>query len=103
MRRVLQDKASEGLSTSSALERTLWTDQGNRMFLAERTSGHMVEVLSLHDLFNLYQQEIVGRYHCGEEVQDAETFRKSNLLFLSGEELPGCWTDPHYREDKPRH
>ncbi len=67
------------------------------MFLLERSSGHMVEVLSLNDLFNLYHEEVVGRYHYGEEVQDPEKFRKSGLVFLSGEELPRCWTDPDYR------
>jgi len=70
------------------------------MFLNERTSGHMVEVLSLNDLFNLYKDEVVGRYHYGEEVQDPEKFKKSDLIFLSGEELPRCWTNPHYRNNE---
>ena len=70
------------------------------MFLNERTSGHMVEVLSLNDLFNLYKDEVVGRYHYGEEVQDPEKFKKSDLVFLSGEELPRCWTNPHYRNNE---
>jgi hypothetical protein len=70
------------------------------MFLNERTSGHMVQVLSLDDLFNLYKNEIVGRYQYGEEVQEPEKLKKSDLVFLSGEELPCCWTDPHYRDNK---
>ena len=70
------------------------------MFLHERTTGHMVEVLALGDLFDLYKDEVVGRYQYGEEVQDPETFRKSDLVFLSGEELPRCWTDPHYRDNE---
>ena len=37
----------------------------NIMFLNERTSGHMVEILSLDDLFNLYKDEVVGCYHSG--------------------------------------
>ena len=68
------------------------------MFLKERTSGHMVEVLGLRDLFNLYHDEIIGRYQHGEEVGDPEKFKKSELVFLSGEELPRCWTDPEYRD-----
>ena len=60
----------------------------------------MVEVLSLDDLFNLYKDEVVGCYQYGEEVQDPEKFKKSDLVFLSGEELPRCWTDPHYRDNK---
>jgi len=70
------------------------------MFLNERTTGHMVEVLSLGDLFDLFKDEVVGRYQYGEEVQDPEKFKKSDLNFLSGEPLPRCWTDPHYRDDE---
>ena len=70
------------------------------MFLSERTTGHMVEVLSLGDLFDLFKDEVVGRYQYGEEVQDPEKFKKSDLMFLSGESLPRCWTDPHYRDNE---
>jgi len=70
------------------------------MFLNERTTGHMVEVLSVGDLVDLFKDEVVGRYQYGEEVQDPEKFKKSDLVFLSGEELPRCWTDPHYRDNE---
>lgn len=72
------------------------------MFLNQRSSGHMVEILSLRDLFDPYYTDVVGRYHYGEEVQDPEKFAKADLEFLSGEELPRCWTDPHYRDDQLR-
>jgi hypothetical protein len=75
---------------------------GEEMFPNERSSGHMVEVLSLRDLFDPYYTDIVGRYHYGEEVQDPEKFNKANLVFLSGEDLPRCWTDSHYRDDEVR-
>ena len=70
------------------------------MLLKERMTGHMVEVLSLVDLINLNCDEVVGRYQEGEEAQDPAKFKKANLVFLSGEELPRCWTDPHYRDDE---
>ena len=70
------------------------------MLLNERTTGHMVEVLSLGDLFDLFKDEVVGRYQYGEEAQDPDKFKKSDLNFLSGEPLPRCWTDPHYRDDE---
>lgn len=70
------------------------------MLLKERTSGHMVEALNLVDLINPNCDEVQGRSQEGEEVQDAVMYRKSNLIFLSGEELPRCWTDPHYRDDE---
>ena len=60
----------------------------------------MVEVLSVGDLVDLFKDEVVGRYQYGEEVQDPEKFKKSDLIFLSGESLPRCWTDPHYRDDE---
>ena len=70
------------------------------MFLKEKANGHLVEVLSLNDLFDPFHERLVGRYHYGEEVQEAEKFEKSGLTFLSGEALPRCWTDPHYRDDE---
>ena len=70
------------------------------MLLKERQTGHMVEVLSWIDLINLNCDEIVGRYQEGEDVQEPKRFKKTDLIFLSGEELPRCWTDPHYRDDE---
>lgn len=70
------------------------------MFLKERKSNHMVEVLAPEELFDLFRDEISGRYQQGEEAQEPENFKKSNLVFLSGEKLPRCWTDSHYRDDE---
>lgn len=73
------------------------------MLLKQRSSGHMVEVLNLLDLMNLNRDEVEGCYQEGEEQQDPETFQKTDLVFLSGEALPRCWTDPHYRDAELRH
>ena len=70
------------------------------MLLKERSSGHMVEVLGIIDLINLNCDEVVGRYQEGEDVQDPIKLKKADLIFLSGEELPRCWTDPHYRDEE---
>ncbi len=70
------------------------------MFLKDKRNGHMVEILGTNDLFNLYRVDIVGRYLFGEEAQEPETFHKTDLIFLSGEELPRCWLDPEYREEE---
>lgn len=70
------------------------------MFLKDVTNGNLVEVLSITDLFNPFNTDIVGRYHYGEEVQEPEKFAKENLTFLSGEVLPRCWTDAHYRNNE---
>ena len=69
------------------------------MLLKEKHNGHLLAVEHLTDLFNLNHEAIEGRYQYGEEEQDPELFRKTDLVFLSGEELPRCWTDPHYRDD----
>ena len=68
------------------------------MLLKEKASGDLLEVGELSDLFNLNHPEIIGRYQGGEAQQDPEKFKKADLKFLSGEELPRCWTDPHYRD-----
>jgi len=60
----------------------------------------MIDVLSLVDLINPNRDEIIGRYQEGEEAQDPMKFKKASLIFLSGEKLPRCWTDPHYRDDE---
>jgi hypothetical protein len=70
------------------------------VFLNHKSDGKMVEVLSLSDLFNPNHHEIVGRFQAGEELQDPEKFSKTELEFLSGEALPKCWLDVHYRDNE---
>jgi hypothetical protein len=67
------------------------------MFLKDRISEKLVEVLDTRDLFDPNLARISGRFHAGEEMQDAADFAKSELIFPSGEALPRCWRDPHYR------
>jgi len=70
------------------------------MFLKEKATGDLIEVLSVKDLFDPFLNELVGRYQHGEEVQDPEKFKKLDLVFPSGEMMPLCWIDPHYREQE---
>ena len=51
-------------------------------------------------MINPFNTDVEGRYHYGEEVQEPERFKKTNLIFLSGEKLPKCWIDPHYRNNE---
>jgi hypothetical protein len=69
------------------------------MFLKDKTNGELVEILTLRELFDPFQGEVVGRYQQGEEEQDPEKLKKAELLFPSGEILPKCWVDPHYKDD----
>ena len=68
------------------------------MLLEHRPSGSLVEVLTLEDLYNPCRTYITGQLQMGEEMQDPEIFQKSELIFPSGETLPRCWWDAHYRE-----
>ena len=70
------------------------------MLLKEKTSGHIVEVLDLNRLGDCARSTVRGRLHYGEEAQDPEPFDKQVLCFLSGEDLPRCWMDPHYRDEE---
>jgi hypothetical protein len=68
------------------------------MLLRHRSSGTLVEIISLDKLFNPCLTEIVGICHAGEELQDPATYIKSEMIFPSGEPLPICWLDAHYRD-----
>jgi hypothetical protein len=70
------------------------------MLLKQQESGHLIEVLSLSDLFDPTLAQVVGRLDFGEELQDPEKYQKSELVFPSGEALPRCWLDLHYRDQE---
>ncbi len=67
------------------------------MFVAEKATGHLIEVLDTNALFDPHMTAVQGSLHYGEEAQDPEPYPKSELVFPSGEPLPVCWTDPDYR------
>ena len=67
------------------------------MYLKEKKSGDMVELLDMRSLLDPTKATIVGRYHAGEEMQDPATFAKVDLCFPSDEELPKCWLDAGYK------
>ena len=72
------------------------------MYLKQKTESHLVEVLSLSDLISPTHATVAGRLHYGEEVGDPDKFAKTSLVFPSGEELPRCWLDAHYRDQELR-
>jgi len=69
------------------------------MYLKDKNSGDLVEVLDVKALADPFQATIKGRFHVGEELQDSEEFNKSNLIFPSDESLPRCWVDPNYKKN----
>jgi hypothetical protein len=70
------------------------------MFLREKTRGHLVEVLKTEELFDPVKSEFTGRLNYGEDLPDPQMFKKSDVEFPSGEPLPRCWTDVHYRDSE---
>jgi len=67
------------------------------MYLKHRPTGDLVEVLDLRSLIDPFREKVAGRFHAGEELQEPASFAKAELFFPSGEALPRCWIDPHYR------
>ena len=67
------------------------------MFLQHKRSGDLIEILDVENLYDPCQSNIMGRFHCGEEMQEPEKFAKSEVIFPSGESLPTCWLEADYR------
>ena len=67
------------------------------MYLKHEMSGDLIEVVAVQDLVDPCAEAISGRRHAGEELQDPESFPKTELKFPSGEALPRCWLDPAYK------
>jgi hypothetical protein len=69
------------------------------MFLKRRDNDDMIEILDTEALGDPAEPDVPGRLHAGEEMQDEERFEKEDLLFPSGESLPRCWRDLHWRDE----
>ena len=68
------------------------------MYLKHKMSGDFVEILDVGALIDPCMAALKGRYHAGEELQEAVEFDKTELVFPSGEGLPQCWLNPQYQE-----
>jgi len=68
------------------------------MYLKDKSNGDLVEVLDINALIDPNCTDIKGRYHAGEEMPEPTQFNKATLQFPSGESLPKCWLDPHYKD-----
>ena len=67
------------------------------MYLRDKKSGDMVEVLDMAAMLDPCREQLEGRFHAGEELQDPAVFSKDQLEFPSGEALPRCWIDASYK------
>ena len=68
------------------------------MFLKYLPNNDLIEVLNLPDVINPFTQTIHGKSQSGEDTRSIDDFNKCDLAFPSGEPLPLCWRDVHYRD-----
>ena len=67
------------------------------MFLKDLNTRGLIEVLELKDVFDPFSTRVRGRTQVGEDTMDEVEVDKAQLTFPSGEVLPRCWRDSHYR------
>ena len=70
------------------------------MLLKLRDQNVIVKVSDITMLLDPFADCVEGRMQWGEEQQDKEPLRKADLCFLSGEPLPQCWLNSHYRDSE---
>ncbi len=51
-------------------------------------------------MFDPLRPTFTGRLNIGEDMPEPEQFQKTQVCFPSGEPLPRCWVDVHYRDDE---
>jgi len=69
------------------------------MLMQFRRGGGVVEVMSPEDLWDPMVVELMVDVQIENETsKEPELISKRELCFLSGERLPTCWLDPHYRD-----
>jgi hypothetical protein len=67
------------------------------MFLKNVNTGDLAQIIELDKLTDPNSSTVTVRYHAGEEAGDPVDVAKAELTFPSGETLPKCWMDAHYR------
>ena len=67
------------------------------MLLKSKEEDALIEINEVNELINPLTEEVKGQVQAGEEEQPPESFKKSDLVFPSGEDLPQCWLDSNYR------
>ncbi|WP_038247986.1 hypothetical protein [Ghiorsea bivora] len=67
------------------------------MYVRNLKSGDLAQIDKLAELTDPTAKSVTLHYFSGEEVGEPELVEKNELVFPSGEKLPKCWLDPHYR------
>ena len=66
------------------------------MFMKEASSNELIRIDDVSELASPLESQVKGRRQTSQEEQDTTLFKKSNLMFPSGEALPKCWLDADY-------
>jgi hypothetical protein len=74
--------------------------EASLMLLQLKDSGELVKILDVQELINPNQDLVHAQEQEGQEEQQADSYKKENLAFPSGESLPRCWLDADYRNAK---
>jgi len=67
------------------------------MFLRNAKNGDLAQVVAVSELTDPNSSFVTVKFQAGEEEGDPERVEKSDVTFASGEALPKCWRDAHYR------
>jgi len=67
------------------------------MFLKNTDNGDLAQVIELSELTDPNSSFVTVQYHAGEEMGESVQVEKADVTFASGEALPKCWRDAHYR------
>jgi len=67
------------------------------MLVRNVNNGDLAQVENLEQLTDPNEKTVMIHYFAGEEIGDSTSANKTDFVFPSGEALPKCWLDPHYR------
>ncbi|MCX7596651.1 MAG: acetyltransferase [Fischerella sp.] len=70
------------------------------MLLQIKDTGELIKIQDVQELIDPSIDSIRAKEQQGEEEQALESYKKENLVFPSGENLPRCWMDANYRNSK---
>lgn len=70
------------------------------MFLQVKNSADVIEIENIEELINPNQDTVQGRDQLGQNEQGVKPYKKEELVFPSGEDLPRCWINPNYRQEQ---
>lgn len=67
------------------------------MLLQIKDSSELVKLADMQQLIDPNLDTVQGQKQQGQEEQPVDSFKKENLVFPSGENLPRCWLDVNYK------